>query len=76
MANLYIVHPSFWVKFILTLMKPFVSQVFTNRMIFVNSLSILFNSIPSTIRIPDPVYTYDQKENGNNAIENPKNEGL
>jgi hypothetical protein len=78
MSNLYIVHPTFWVKMILTLMKPFMSKTFTSKMVFIKSLSVLFSSVPSTLRIPDHVYVYDKQRNkdSNFEAENPKNEGL
>ncbi|ODN02216.1 Protein prune 2 [Orchesella cincta] len=57
---LYMVHPTFWLRTIVALTKPFVSTKFSRKVQFVNTLSDLCLEIPTEhLVIPDRVLQYD-----------------
>jgi len=82
MKNLFIVHPSLWVKVTLRLLTPFMKNPFTQKLVLVTSLGELFARVEQEafeLKIPSFVYKYDRQENGSqyNATEDsPANEGL
>jgi len=60
LKGLYMVHPTFWLKTIVALTKPFVSSKFSRKVQFVNTLSDLCLEIPTEhLVIPDRVLQYD-----------------
>ncbi|KAI1301614.1 Protein prune -like protein 2 [Halotydeus destructor] len=46
LRNLYLVHPTFWLKTLVTLSKPFISSKFSRKLRFVSSLSELNELLP------------------------------
>ncbi|XP_050422914.1 protein prune homolog 2-like isoform X1 [Adelges cooleyi] len=57
---LYMVHPTFWLKTLVLMIKPFVSSKFGNKIHFVNSLDELYESVPvERASIPDKVKQFD-----------------
>lgn len=57
---LYLVHPTFWLKTLVLMIKPFVSSKFGNKIHFVNSLDELYDSVPvERASIPDKVKQFD-----------------
>lgn len=61
LRNLYIVHPTFWLKTVLVMARPFVSSKFYKKIIYIESLSSLFDLVPlEQACIPDRVHHYDR----------------
>lgn len=57
---LYLVHPTFWLKTLVCMIKPFVSSKFGNKIHFVNSLDELYDCVPvERASIPDRVKQFD-----------------
>lgn len=57
---LYLVHPTFWLKTLVCMIKPFVSSKFSNKIHFVNSLDELYECVPvERASIPDRVKQFD-----------------
>ncbi|CAG7824690.1 unnamed protein product, partial [Allacma fusca] len=56
LKGLYLVHPTFWLKTVVALTKPFVSGKFSRKLEFVNTLADLCLIIPTEhLVIPDRV---------------------
>nr|XP_027234127.1 protein prune homolog 2-like [Penaeus vannamei] len=56
LQGLYLVHPTFWVKTVVVMTRPFVSAKFARKLRFVNSLKELSSLIPmDQVCIPDRV---------------------
>ncbi|XP_076309343.1 uncharacterized protein LOC143224857 isoform X3 [Tachypleus tridentatus] len=56
LKGLYLVHPTFWVKTIVIMTKPFISSKFSRKLQFVNNLKELSDLIPmDDVCIPDKV---------------------
>lgn len=61
LKKLYLVHPTFWLKTIVMMTKPFVSAKFSKKINFVNSLSELLDTLPlEHASIPERVRQYDR----------------
>ncbi|XP_071516970.1 protein prune homolog 2-like [Panulirus ornatus] len=61
LQGLYLVHPTFWVKTVVVMTRPFVSAKFARKLRFVNNLKELSNLIPmDQVCIPDRVKQYDE----------------
>lgn len=57
---LYLVHPTFWLKTLVMMIKPFVSSKFGNKIHFINSLDELYDCVPvERASIPDRVKQFD-----------------
>lgn len=62
LKGLYLVHPTFWLKTIVIMTKPFISSKFSRKLRFVNSLQELEELIPMDhVCIPDKVKEFDKK---------------
>lgn len=58
---LYLVHPTFWLKTLVIMIKPFISSKFSRKMHFINSLTELYDKLPiEEASIPDKVKQYDR----------------
>lgn len=58
---LYLVHPTFWLKTLVTMIKPFISSKFSRKVKFVNSLTELSDLLPiEEASIPEKVRQYDR----------------
>lgn len=58
---LYLVHPTFWLKTLVIMIKPFISSKFSHKMHFINSLAELYDTLPiEEASIPDKVKQYDR----------------
>jgi hypothetical protein len=65
MKALYIIHPTFWTKFVLGLCRPFTSKKFWKKVQYVNQVSDLFKHVDrSQIKVPQCVFEYDHAHNG------------
>ncbi|XP_052127291.1 protein prune homolog 2 [Frankliniella occidentalis] len=61
LQGLYIVHPTFWLKTLVVMTKPFISSKFSRKLRFVNSLDELYDLLPlEHASIPDKVKKYDE----------------
>ncbi|XP_048489196.1 uncharacterized protein LOC105383077 [Plutella xylostella] len=62
LKQLYLVHPTFWIKSLVLLSKPFVSSKFFKKLSYVKNLSELMRRLPvEPNAIPDLVKQYDAK---------------
>ncbi|XP_035799745.2 BCL2/adenovirus E1B 19 kDa protein-interacting protein 2-like isoform X2 [Amphiprion ocellaris] len=61
LKGFYVVHPTWYIKALITIIKPFISSKFSRKLQFVNSLQELSDFIPTEhVQIPDCVREYDQ----------------
>ncbi|PSN51503.1 hypothetical protein C0J52_00740 [Blattella germanica] len=61
LKGLYLVHPTFWLKTIVIMTRPFISSKFSRKLSFVESLAELADIVPlEQASIPDRVKQYDQ----------------
>ncbi|GBM49912.1 Protein prune 2 [Araneus ventricosus] len=61
LKGLYLVHPTFWLKTIVIMTRPFISSKFTRKLKFVYNLKELSNLIPlDYVCIPDKVKQFDE----------------
>lgn len=64
---LYLVHPTFWLKTLVLMIKPFVSSKFGNKINFINSLDELYDCVPvERASIPDRVKQFDSSRSNSN----------
>ncbi|XP_030202510.1 bcl-2/adenovirus E1B 19 kDa-interacting protein 2-like protein isoform X2 [Gadus morhua] len=62
---LYVLHPTWYIKALITFIKPFISSKFTRKLQFVSSLSELSLLVPTEhVQIPDCVKQWDQSGPG------------
>ncbi|XP_037651728.1 BCL2/adenovirus E1B 19 kDa protein-interacting protein 2-like isoform X2 [Sebastes umbrosus] len=61
LKGFYVVHPTWYIKALITIIKPFISSKFSRKLQFVDSLQDLSHFIPTEhVQIPDCVTQYDQ----------------
>lgn len=61
LKGFYVVHPTWYIKALITIIKPFISSKFSRKLQFVNSLQELSDFIPTEhVQIPDCVGEYDR----------------
>ncbi|XP_044192092.1 BCL2/adenovirus E1B 19 kDa protein-interacting protein 2-like isoform X1 [Thunnus albacares] len=61
LKGFYVVHPTWYIKALITIIKPFISSKFSRKLQFVDSLQGLSHFIPTEhVQIPDCVREYDQ----------------
>ncbi|KAF7198694.1 bcl-2/adenovirus E1B 19 kDa-interacting protein 2-like protein [Nothobranchius furzeri] len=64
LKGLLVVHPAWYIKAIITVVKPFISDKFSRKIRFIQSLQHLGQIIPTErLQIPDAIQEYDQKLN-------------
>ncbi|XP_059899943.1 bcl-2/adenovirus E1B 19 kDa-interacting protein 2-like protein isoform X1 [Gadus macrocephalus] len=62
---LYVLHPTWYIKALITFIKPFISSKFSRKLQFVSSLSELSLLVPTEhVQIPDCVKQWDQSGPG------------
>ncbi|XP_044028257.1 BCL2/adenovirus E1B 19 kDa protein-interacting protein 2-like [Siniperca chuatsi] len=62
LKGFYVVHPTWYIKALVTIIKPFISSKFSRKLQFVDSLQTLSHFVPTEhVQIPDCVAQYDQK---------------
>ncbi|XP_066257362.1 protein prune homolog 2 [Euwallacea similis] len=60
LSHLYIVHPTFWIKTMLYMSKPFISSKFYRKITFIGNLRDLLSRVPlEAAAIPDKVKAFD-----------------
>ncbi|XP_010872023.2 BCL2/adenovirus E1B 19 kDa protein-interacting protein 2 isoform X1 [Esox lucius] len=61
LQSLYVVHPTWYIKALITIIKPFLSSKFSRKLQFVGSLQQLSEHIPTErVQIPDCVRQVDE----------------
>ncbi|XP_022603145.1 bcl-2/adenovirus E1B 19 kDa-interacting protein 2-like protein [Seriola dumerili] len=61
LKGFYVVHPTWYIKALITIIKPFISSKFSRKLQFADSLEDLSHFIPTEhVQIPDCVRQYDQ----------------
>ncbi|XP_026205586.1 BCL2/adenovirus E1B 19 kDa protein-interacting protein 2 isoform X2 [Anabas testudineus] len=61
LKGFYVVHPTWYIKALITIIRPFISSKFSRKLQFVGSLQELSLSVPTEhVQIPDCVRQYDQ----------------
>ncbi|XP_075931698.1 BCL2/adenovirus E1B 19 kDa protein-interacting protein 2-like [Anarhichas minor] len=61
LKGFYVVHPTWYIKALITIIKPFISSKFSRKLQFVDSLQDLSHFVPTEhVQIPDCVTQYDQ----------------
>uniref|UniRef100_A0A8C2WTU8 CRAL-TRIO domain-containing protein n=1 Tax=Cyclopterus lumpus TaxID=8103 RepID=A0A8C2WTU8_CYCLU len=61
LKGFYVVHPTWYIKALATIIKPFISSKFSRKLQFVASLPDLSHLVPTEhVQIPDCVARYDQ----------------
>ncbi|GAB0092647.1 uncharacterized protein DMENIID0001_076570 [Sergentomyia squamirostris] len=63
LKTLYMVHPTFWLKSIVLMSRPFISSKFWRKLIYVNNLDELYTMVPMMERaaVPEKVKNYNSK---------------
>lgn len=61
LKNVYMVHPTFWLKSLLWMSRPFISSKFWRKLVYVKNLEELYSLLPSveTQAVPDKVKIFD-----------------
>ncbi|XP_065361656.1 uncharacterized protein LOC135955250 [Calliphora vicina] len=64
LKNMYLVHPTFWIKSIIWMTRPFVSTKFWRKLVYVKSLDELSKYVTALEKaaIPEKVKQYDSKK--------------
>ncbi|XP_077937202.1 protein prune homolog 2 isoform X2 [Gasterosteus aculeatus] len=61
LKGFYVVHPTWYIKALITIIKPFISSKFSRKLQFVGSLQGLSQLVPTEhVQVPDCVSLYDQ----------------
>ncbi|XP_075934589.1 bcl-2/adenovirus E1B 19 kDa-interacting protein 2-like protein isoform X1 [Anarhichas minor] len=64
LKGLLVVHPAWYIKALLTVIKPFISEKFSTKIRFIRSLHELSQFIPTErLQIPDAIRQFDQTLN-------------
>lgn len=49
--NVYMVHPTFWVKSLVFMSRPFISSKFWRKLVYVKNLEELYALVPSVVSL-------------------------
>ncbi|XP_039676276.1 bcl-2/adenovirus E1B 19 kDa-interacting protein 2-like protein isoform X2 [Perca fluviatilis] len=64
LKGFFVVHPTWYIKALATIIKPFISSKFSRKLQFVDSLQELSRFVPTEhVQIPECVTQYDQNQN-------------
>ncbi|XP_051574802.1 BCL2/adenovirus E1B 19 kDa protein-interacting protein 2-like isoform X2 [Myxocyprinus asiaticus] len=64
LKGLFVVHPAWYVRALITVIKPFISEKFSRKMRFIHSLQELAEFVPvDQLQIPDCIREYDERMN-------------
>ncbi|XP_055606286.1 caytaxin [Uranotaenia lowii] len=62
LKTMYMVHPTFWLKSVVWMARPFLSSKFWRKLIYVKTLEELYNLVPvERAAVPDKVKNYDSR---------------
>uniref|UniRef100_A0A182PHF7 CRAL-TRIO domain-containing protein n=1 Tax=Anopheles epiroticus TaxID=199890 RepID=A0A182PHF7_9DIPT len=62
LRNLYMVHPTFWLKSVVWMARPFISSKFWRKLVYVTSLEELYKLVPvEKAAVPDKVKSYNAR---------------
>ncbi|XP_041708967.2 BCL2/adenovirus E1B 19 kDa protein-interacting protein 2 isoform X1 [Coregonus clupeaformis] len=65
LKGLFVVHPAWYIKALITVVKPFISEKFSRKIRFIHNLQELSEYIPmERLQIPDSIREYDARMNG------------
>ncbi|MEQ2279995.1 hypothetical protein AMECASPLE_014930 [Ameca splendens] len=69
LKGLLVVHPAWYIKALITLVKPFISDKFSRKIRFVQNLQQLSQFIPTDrLQIPDAIRQYDEKLSSSDTV--------
>lgn len=61
LKNLYMVHPTIWLKSIVWMARPFISTKFWRKLVYIRTLDDLYEKIPvERAAVPEKVKLYDR----------------
>ncbi|XP_041843702.1 bcl-2/adenovirus E1B 19 kDa-interacting protein 2-like protein isoform X2 [Melanotaenia boesemani] len=64
LKGLLVVHPAWYIKALITVVKPFISEKFSRKIRFIHSLQQLSQFLPTDrLQIPDAIRQFDEKLN-------------
>uniref|UniRef100_A0A672L667 BCL2/adenovirus E1B 19 kDa protein-interacting protein 2-like n=1 Tax=Sinocyclocheilus grahami TaxID=75366 RepID=A0A672L667_SINGR len=64
LKGLFVVHPAWYVRALITVIKPFISEKFSRKMRFIHSLQEMAEFVPvAQLQIPDCIRQYDEQMN-------------
>lgn len=62
LKNLYMVHPTFWLKSVVWMARPFISSKFWRKLVYIRTLDDLYQIVPvEKAAVPEKVKIYDRK---------------
>ncbi|KAG4073993.1 hypothetical protein HA402_014198 [Bradysia odoriphaga] len=62
LRNLFMVHPTFWLKSVVWMARPFISSKFWRKLVYIRTLEELYHSVPvEKAAVPEKVKKYDVK---------------
>lgn len=65
LKSLLVVHPTMFIKLVWNFFRPFISEKFRNKLVYVNSLKELQASLGLSLRkLPEHIYQHDEAYNG------------
>lgn len=75
LKKLYVVHPTLFIRLIWNFFKPFISEKFKNKLIYISNLDELKQSLGlNQLKLPENIYEFDEKNNSRNksVVDGPK----
>ncbi|XP_067643528.1 rho GTPase-activating protein 68F [Eurosta solidaginis] len=67
LKNLYVVHPTLFIRFIWKFFSPFISEKFRQKLVYISSLDELRQALGlSKIKVPDSICDFDEQLNVRN----------
>ncbi|KAJ6641479.1 Rho GTPase-activating protein 68F, partial [Pseudolycoriella hygida] len=62
LKKLYVVHPTLFIRIIWNFFKPFISEKFKNKLIYISNLDELRQSLGlNQLKLPENIYEFDEK---------------
>lgn len=72
LKKLYVVHPTFVIRFVWNLFRPLISEKFKNKLVYISSLEELRQSLGlNHLKLPESIYEFDEKINPSKPIRGP-----
>lgn len=64
LKKLYVVHPTLFIRLIWNFFRPFISEKFKNKLVYISNLDELKQSLGlKNIVLPENIYDFDEKNN-------------
>lgn len=72
LKSLFVVHPTMFIKLVWSFFRPFISEKFKNKLMYVNSLKELQASLGLVqLKLPESIYQFEERYNkGRNSANN------